>query len=274
LLDFPIPPELLADPFESRLLESWNQYSKGNKNKPRRRKRPNKSKNMKDNQPAWTNIKLYLALSVLGSTLIPSISSAQSVNTPPRVLAARWWQWAMETPASQSPLLDQTGQFAALNQPHGAVWFLAGNEGGTSVRSITVPSGKAIFFPVVNVFDVEDGTAVGGGGKVFSVKNPLQTAQALVGTIIATATGMFCSVDGNPVPINSNNLEVSTPFTLNLDSDNLLGLPKGVYYPTVDSGYYVFLPPLSSGQHTIHFGGGLTFFGPFSLDVTYHITVQ
>ena len=44
-----------------------------------------------------------------------------------------------------------------------------------------------------------------------------------------------------------------------------------MYYPAVDSGYYVLLRPLASGQHTIHFSGGTTFFNS-SLDVTYHIT--
>ena len=48
---------------------------------------------------------------------------------------------------------------------------------------------------------------------------------------------------------------------------------KSVYYPAVDSGYYVLLPPLSAGQHTIHWAGSITFFS-LSLDVTYNITVQ
>jgi hypothetical protein len=50
-------------------------------------------------------------------------------------------------------------------------------------------------------------------------------------------------------------------------------LAAGVYFPAVDSGYYVLLPPLSAGQHTIHWAGSITFF-PLSLDVTYNITVQ
>jgi len=215
-----------------------------------------------------------LTLAVMGVSLVATVGSAQSANTPARLLAARWWQWALEVPASQSPLTDQTGQFATANQPHGAVWFLAGNEGGATVRSITVPAGKALFFPIVNIVDVEDGVAVGGGGMVFSAKKPLQTAQAFVSTVIATATAMFCSVDGNAVPITSNNLEQSTPFALNLDSGNLFGVPAGVYFPAVDSGYYVLVQPLSPGQHTIHFGGTQTYQGIFSLDVTYHITVQ
>ncbi len=214
-----------------------------------------------------------LAAAALGLALAGQTASAQSADAPAKVLAARGWQWAEDTPASQSPLTDQTGQFGAVNQPKGLVWFLAGNTGGTTVRTLTVPLGKALFFPIANVFDVEDGTAVGGGGKVFSVQNPLQTAQSLVSDIIATATGMSCLVDGLPVAITSENLEQSTPFALQLGADNLVGVPAGVYYPAVDAGYYVLLTPLAPGQHTIHFASTIAYFN-FSLDVTYHLTVR
>jgi hypothetical protein len=220
-----------------------------------------------------TQVSKALAISALGLTLTAHIASAQSVNTTARTLAARWWQWATESPTSESPVGDPTGQFGALNQPNGNVWFLAGNNGGTTVRTLTIPSGKALFFPIVNLVDWEDGTATGGGGKIVRAKNPVQTAQSLVTMVMATANGMSCSVDGIPVPITLDNLEVSTPFAFHLGGDNVFGVPAGVYYPAIDSGYYVMLPPLSPGQHTIHFAGTIGFFG-FSLDVTYNLTVQ
>ena len=34
----------------------------------------------------------------------------------------------------------------------GPVWFLAGNLGGSSTRTVTIPAGTALFFPVVNTF--------------------------------------------------------------------------------------------------------------------------
>ena len=205
----------------------------------------------------------------LALTTIANITLAQ--YPPASHLATSWWQWVFETPASENPLTDTTGQFAAVNQS-GRVWFLAGNVGGTTVRTITVPSGKALFFPIVNVFDVED-AIIAGGVKLFLVPQPVQVAQTFVSNVIATATGLSCEVDGSPVPITAANLERSTPFSVRLPDDNILGAPAGVYYPAVDSGYYVLLPPLSAGQHTIHWAGSITFF-PLSLDVTYNITVQ
>jgi hypothetical protein len=199
-------------------------------------------------------------------------TQAQSVYAPASVLAAKWWEWALETPAYENPLTDTTGQFAGVNQPKGPVWFLAGNTGGATVRTFTVPAGKALFFPIVNVFDVEDAT-IKGGGVFFLVPHPVQTAQAFVAAVIATATGLSAEVDGTPIPITTADLEQSTPFSLQLPADNILGVPAGAYFPAIDSGYYVLLRPLSVGQHTIHWAGSITFF-PLSLDVTYNITVQ
>jgi len=214
-------------------------------------------------------MKIKTGAFALALTMVANVTLAQ--YPPASHLATSWWQWVFETPASENPLTDATGQFAAVNQS-GRVWFLAGNVGGTTVCTTTVPSGKALFFPIVNVFDVED-AIIAGGVKLFLVPKPVQVAQAFVSNVIATATGLSCEVDGSPVPITAANLEQSTPFSLHLPADNILGVPAGVYFPAVDSGYYVLLPPLSAGQHTIHWAGWITFFS-LSLDVTYNITVQ
>ena len=216
------------------------------------------------------NMKIKTGAFALALTMVANVTLAQ--YPPASLLATKWWKWALETPASENPLTDTTGQFAAVNQPNGRVWFLAGNTGGTTVRTFTVPAGKALFFPIVNVFDVEDAT-IKGGGVFFLVPHPVQTAQTFVATVIATSTGLSAEVDGTPIPITTDNLEQSTPFSLHLPADNILGVPAGAYFPAIDSGYYVLLSPLSAGQHTIHFAGTLTFF-PLSLDVTCNITVQ
>ena len=38
-------------------------------------------------------------------------------------------------------------------------------------------------------------------------------------------------------------------------------------------GYYVFLPPLPAGQHTIRFRGAVPCSGGFTQDITYTLTV-
>jgi hypothetical protein len=164
---------------------------------------------MKGNKEMKTKLGMNIKTGAfaLALTMVANVTLAQ--YPPASHLATNWWQWALETPASENPLTDTTGQFAAVNQS-GRVWFLAGNPGGTTVRTITVPAGKALFFPIVNVFDVED-AIIAGGVKLFLVPQPVQVAQTFVSNVIATATGLSCEVDGIPLPITTANLEQSTP---------------------------------------------------------------
>lgn len=54
---------------------------------------------------------------------------------------------------------------------------------------------------------------------------------------------------------------------------DLIGLEAGELYPSAGDGVYLLLAPLPPGEHTLHFGGAYAQ-GSFSLDVTYHITVD
>src|SRR5262249_26128808 len=52
-----------------------------------------------------------------------------------------------------NPVLDSTGAYAAGGQedgigPGNKYFFLAGTFGGNAVRTVTVPTGKALFFPI------------------------------------------------------------------------------------------------------------------------------
>ena len=73
---------------------------------------------------------------------------------------AAWWEWAASIPADSNPLLDQTGESCHEGQS-GKVFFLAGTFGETGVvRECTIPTGTALFFPIVNVvaWAPEDGS--------------------------------------------------------------------------------------------------------------------
>ena len=68
--------------------------------------------------------------------------------------SAKWWQWAYSVPRSRNPLLDQDGQNSHEGQ-NGPVWFLVATFGeGNYVhaqRNCSVPAGRAIFVPILNV---------------------------------------------------------------------------------------------------------------------------
>jgi hypothetical protein len=180
--------------------------------------------------------------------------------------AAAWQQWAFGIPAAQSPFLDETGEFAGAGQS-GPVWFLAGNFGGESVRNITVPPCKALFFPVVNSFFIR--TEPTEPTDVAGIRAILQGF--LVGASFS------CEIDGRSVADLEDYYSESPLFNETLFADNLFGLDPGVYGPAMTLGYYLMIKPLQSGTHTIHFAAllpnGAGEEDDFRLDVTYNITV-
>src|SRR5215218_10121357 len=65
---------------------------------------------------------------------------------------AKWWQWAYSIPTENNPMLDETGEDCAQAQNQtGPFWFLAGTGAGSVERTCTIPAGKAILLPIINV---------------------------------------------------------------------------------------------------------------------------
>lgn len=247
---------------------------------------------------------------VMGGVLLwaPSTMLAQGSSNP-RVLppdshpfgltygewAGRWWQWAFSLPATHNPGFD-TADCSAGQSGH--VWFLSGAFCGSVgittfkcesnlVRSCRVPAGKAL---LVAPFTEEDSFIEETGG----------TTEATLRSNAKYITDQFsvtAAVDGEPVqPVRicssgSTCSPVQAPlYTYTLPSppmspyDNVLAavgeylyaekanllIPNGLSSLGVADGYFVLLPPLPVGQHTIY----LTSSGSgWSTTVTYNLSV-
>jgi hypothetical protein len=192
--------------------------------------------------------------------------------------AQAWWQWALGIPAPNNPFTDTTGANAGVNN-NGPVFFLAGNFGGASTRTITVPAGKPIFFPVINSFYVPinlDGTF-----NPSPCSSPLTLTCAIQAVSFTQAENMAVQVDGGPptgVSLDNAAMEqhrqTSTSFfTVALPADNVLGVtgPNDCCANLwVQDGFYVTLDDLSVGTHVLHFHGEgqSPAGGSISLDVT------
>jgi hypothetical protein len=216
------------------------------------------------------NPTVFKCARALVATIIFAATAAQAALPSPSVLAAQWWQWVMAIPVSTSPLFDTTGEFAQIGQS-GPVWFLAGTFGGTNSRTFTVPAGKPLFFPVANQAYFADTPGFWGNPP----PKPLAAARDACKAALEQVTEMACVIDGVSVPITEDLREQSVPFAVRLAEDNVFGLvPPHLTVPgCVDEGYYVLLPPLSPGQHTIYIHAANPTTG-WTLDVTDHITVQ
>lgn len=187
-----------------------------------------------------------------------------------------WWQWNYAQPNSSSPVTDTTGAFGALGQS-GSVWFLAGTYGTTAERTLTVPSGKFLFLPIINTLWINVPEL---GDNPWSDEQRA-FARDYIAPFIDNAHNLACEVDGVPVP-DVAAYRCATPdgkeYMVTFPTDDNPWAPwltAGTYGPCVDDGIYLMLPPLTPGMHTIHFtAASMNGTTPFALEVTYHLTVQ
>ena len=221
---------------------------------------------------ARLTIPVVIALALVGGS---ALAARRAVVLPPQASphghtyaewAAKWWQWALTQPVASNPVLDPNGADCAEGQS-GHVWFLAGSFDSAPVtRTCTIPTGRALLVPVINY-----------AYFAFLEDPPGQRTEDYVRSqvAVAKATALTASIDGVAVPDVASYYEQSTLFSVTLPADNLFGLPAGfVLEPSADAGYYLMVPPLPRGEHTISFSGTLAFPDrEFSIDVTYHLTI-
>jgi hypothetical protein len=232
---------------------------------------------MKSNLKCWYGV--IAAISIVVGLMAGSVSQVWAGNPTPGVIppnakphgmtygewSARWWQWALSLPGDQNPFFDEGGNCSnGANGQLGPVWFLTGviNVSGTAERYCTVPAGKALFFPIINV---ECSTLE---APPFHGDNEAELRACAKGFGFGE---VFAEIDGVAVQNLGRYLVDSPLFTFTVPPANVLGVAAGTGQ-SVSNGYYLMVAPLSVGEHLIHFGGTFTDFG-FSLDITYNLTV-
>jgi hypothetical protein len=160
---------------------------------------------------------------------------------------AKWWQWAYSIPKDVHPAYDDTGKYCTVSQ-NGPVWFFPGTYGKPVVRECTIPEGKAILLPILN------------SECSFAEFSDLKTIQELrmcAKTIQDQVTQLHASVDGVDIPeseLRKYHIQ-SPPFNFTLLKDNIFELPFNTTTQAVADGNWVFLKPLSIGNHEISFNG-------------------
>ncbi|MEO6596722.1 MAG: hypothetical protein ABIP94_18400 [Planctomycetota bacterium] len=185
------------------------------------------------------------------------------------VLAAGWQRYIMSIPASVNPTLDLTGANALIGQS-GPLYYLAGSGSTEPVtRTVTLPPGKFLFYPLVTV---ECSTVE---AAPFFGSNYPQLSQC-AGSFFAPSDVLTCTIDGVPVAGLQGTRAQSPLYRFQMPAqDNILGLPGVTGGLSVTDGYWMLLAPLSTGQHVIHFTALLTtgIGAGFTQDVTYNLTV-
>ncbi|HBP64057.1 MAG TPA: hypothetical protein DD730_07265 [Desulfosporosinus sp.] len=176
---------------------------------------------------------------------------------------ADWWRWALSIPKDRNPGYDETGQKSNANQVDPNVWFLVGTYGGSAERSFSIPAGKALLFPIINFT------------TSYAEEPALKTESELIlraKTDIDDITHKEASIDGLKLVQVDRYRVSSQPFDMTLPENNVFGAKAG---PTraVSDGYWIFLKPLSMGEHTIHAAGSCSS-GKTKVNAIWHITTQ
>lgn len=184
-------------------------------------------------------------------------------------LSATWWQWEFSLPYDKNPWFDDKGKLAGNGQC-GPIFFLTGSFTGEKVdRCITIPTGKYLFFPIINAW--ADNIEV----------NPPMTfkqLQATAASYIDPVTKLYATVDGKNICNLFDYRVKSKPFAYWLPPEGnviqvVFGLDyKGWICPAASDGYWLLLEPLPEGKHILTFGGGTD--ETTMQDVTYTIKVK
>jgi hypothetical protein len=209
----------------------------------------------------------------LAFTLLAAAPPAAANNATPNTYGKTisnwghaWWQWAARFSAADNPIA-QDGFVDCTAGQSGAVWFLAGTGGGTVERTCSVKQGKALFFPIGNSIAWSDDDS------------DLDECRAVAAQYIDPAPTWTCEVDGIPCIYTNQVVRAqSDPLPFDIPGDSWLAVDEdgellntpGLWKPSISDGYWVMLPPLSRGEHTIRFTYSRS---GFELDVTYHLTV-
>lgn len=219
--------------------------------------------------------------------------------------AGLWVEWVHAQPFDTNPMFDPNGAFQALDartdsgKQEGEVWFLAGSTTTEPVvRHVTVPTGTALFFPLINTYwttftEYEydpDGDCPPDPPEDVVTDPPFTEdgAEEFARAVLAVETaGLELRIDGTAVVMDHQELlayrGISPVFPVWMPEDNFWAgsgwlcetytPPAGIYPYCVADGYYVMVAPLPLGRHTIAYKGQNVSWG-FSQDVTYHITVR
>ena len=204
-------------------------------------------------------------------------------------LSARWWQWAYSLPVNKNPWFDYTDCSNGAQGQSGPVWFLTGVisrpdsplPNGTAIRPCSVPSGKMLFFPILNQ-EVDDIPCPGvtPTGARFDRE---QARVAMNGAVDMKAEIDGISIAGldsaNNKPYTGSYRVISPlPFFVRLPDHN--NVPQAFNCPVageqglmVADGVFLLLEPLAEGRHTVHFSGSVPA-ANFKLDITYHLDVR
>jgi hypothetical protein len=174
------------------------------------------------------------------------------------VWASLWCRWMLSIPKKRNPSLDITGKYCSINQDNKDIWFLTGTFGNINPvkRKCTIPTGKAILFPVLVK---EDSLAEDSDLKTDTdlIKRCEQATNRLI--------NIEASIDDQKIEHLEKYRVRSEVFDLVFPKDNVYSVRPGLTRSVCD-GYWLFIRPLQAGTHSILFKGETSLEEPYTIN--------
>lgn len=222
---------------------------------------------MKDNTKIWRIVVAVIVLMVIAALVEAKDNGINSKIVKPgdqffdksyNELVSEWTNWLTMEPIATNPAFDANGEFCDRNQ-QGGIWFLATTFVGIENRTCEVPADKAIFIDLNGVFLSFSPEFPENGDPCLELDTDLEKVRCDVNNDIPLAPNISLEaiIDGVPVEDLLAFRAQSGPggFTLSVPAESLLtdfGFPSGDRSPAVADGYFLFLKPLASGEHTLN----------------------
>lgn len=167
-----------------------------------------------------------------------------------------WWQWAFSMPIDDHPLYDtadisegQAGKVLFLGSSFKSEQAPTGETITSVDREISISPGTKVLIPL---FNVEVSTIEGYEGSE-------EEMQDQAGSFLDYVESITVLIDGKPVEDPEQYESPSPLFEIGpLPENNVLqdlgaDAPAGSTGQAAANGYYLMLPPLSVGEHTIEY---------------------
>lgn len=205
----------------------------------------------------------FLSIFVYADNLNPGIYSKDSApfGISYGDWIAKFWTWFIQIPADVHPREHYTPERCATAQS-GPVWFLTDIVVATDERNCTIPSGKAIFLPILNGVSWDDKS------------NPVPKSEqdviegATAGNEYAVISAML---DGREIKDLMSYRAQSSWFNITVPDNNVFNNKPGVYKAIAD-GFFLFVEPLPPGNHTLQYT--VSVLNPVAAEYNYAATLK
>ena len=226
---------------------------------------------------------ITLVFAFSAATLTVAASSSPNIYPPdskPYNLthaehAKNFWKWALAIPANENPVNDQTGEKCANGQSttNSSVFYLTFNNGGKSERTCTVPAGKALLIPVMQV-EISDKDIP--GSSIEDQRSAAKKDQDSVNSLYLKIGDKEYSYQD----LLKYRTQPTEPFEVMYADNGIFGIAEGGPSKVVADGYYILTEPLTKGTYPIHFKSSLLCPDPgcaepnFAQDIQYTIIAK